>query len=124
MAAKKVLIVEDDPVARHIIHTALKSAQFEATAVADAMQALPVAQKTQPDLIILDLGLPAGGGLTFLNRVKRFPALSAIPVLVVSGLDRAANEKTALEAGATAYLQKPVDHEQIVAEVKRLLAGG
>jgi DNA-binding response OmpR family regulator len=119
--AKRILIVEDDPVARHILQTALAAAKYEANVVADAMQALPVAQKNRPDLIILDLGLPAGGGMTFLKRLKVFPALATIPILVVSGQDRAKSEGPARELGAVAYLQKPVGHDDVVAEVKRIL---
>lgn len=121
--AKKILIVEDDPVARHVLHSTLKGADFETLIAMDAMTALPLAQKNTPDLIILDLGLPAGGGYTFLQRLKTFPALAVIPIIVVSGLDRAANEAKAIAVGASAYLQKPAKPEELIETVKKVIGG-
>jgi DNA-binding response OmpR family regulator len=120
VVAKKILIVEDDPVTRQIFHTLLKST-YQTFISGDAMAAFTEARKQQPDLVILDLGLPAGGGFTVLQRLKSIPALALIPVLVVSGLDRAANEQRALEAGAVGYMQKPVSNDALFAEVKRIL---
>ena len=117
---KKILIVEDDPVARQVLHARLKST-YQVFMSGDALAAFTEARKQQPDLIILDLGLPAGGGFTVLQRVQSIPSLAAIPVLVVSGLDRAANEKKALDAGATAYIQKPAGDEQLMAKVRELI---
>ena len=121
MPPKKILIVEDDPVGRQILHRALSNAGYDATLASDAMTALTQTQRANPDLIILDLGLPAGGGYTFLQRVKTFPRLAVIPILVVSGQDRATNEPRALGAGASSYLEKPAPPDVVIAEVKRLL---
>lgn len=121
MPAKKILIIEDDQVGRHILHTALRAARFETVMAGDAMLALSLARQHKPDLIVLDLGLPAGGGFTVLQRLQMFPALATIPVLVVSGLDRATNEQMALDAGATAYLEKPSTPEAILAKIRELL---
>jgi len=117
---KKILIVEDDPVARQIMHTLLKS-KYQVFVSGDAMSALVEARNRKPDLIILDLGIPAGGGLTFLQRVKAIPALSVIPVLIVSGQDRNENEPKALAAGADGYLQKPPPDDQLLAKIHELI---
>jgi DNA-binding response OmpR family regulator len=121
MPARQILIVDDDPVVRHIAHTALKANGFQTTVASDGMSALAQTQRIRPDLIILDLGLPAGGGFLFLQRVKSIPALALIPILIISGQDRATNETRSLEAGAKAYLQKPVSAETLVAKVQELL---
>lgn len=121
MPANKILIIEDDPVGRHILHTALKAAKFETAMAGDAMLALTQARQEKPDLIVLDLGLPAGGGFIFLHRLRMFPALAVIPVLVVSGLDRAVNEQAALDAGAAAYLEKPATPDVIIAKIREIL---
>lgn len=123
MAKKKILIVEDDPVARQILHTMLKP-NYQTFVTGDAMAAFVEARKLQPDLVILDLGLPAGGGLSVLQRLKAIPALSTIPVLVVSGLDAATHEQKSLDAGAEAYLHKPVPDDQLLAKVRELLGEG
>ncbi|HEX7420368.1 MAG TPA: response regulator [Thermoanaerobaculia bacterium] len=117
---KKILVVEDDPLARQILNVRLKPA-YEVIVTGDAMSAITEARKQKPDLIILDLGLPAGGGFSVLQRLKAIPALAVIPVLVVSGLDQATNERKALEAGANAYLQKTPTNETLIATVRALL---
>jgi DNA-binding response OmpR family regulator len=117
---KKILIVEDDPVARQIMHQLLKS-KYEVFMSGDAMGGLTEARNRKPDLIILDLGLPAGGGLTMLQRVKAMPALSIIPVLIVSGMDKTVNEPKALAAGADAYLQKSPNHDQLLIKIRELI---
>jgi DNA-binding response OmpR family regulator len=121
MAGRKILIVDDDPVARQIAHTALKAAGYETVLAGDAMSALTQTRNQKPDLIILDIGLPAGGGFTFFERMKAFPALAVTPVLVVSGMDRATTEAKAREAGAAAYFEKPVAPDALVAKVRELL---
>jgi DNA-binding response OmpR family regulator len=116
--AKKVLIIEDDRVAAQILFRTLSGAGYETAIAADAMAAVSEARKHQPAVILLDLGLPAGGGFIVLQRLKSFPALANIPVIVISGLDRAANEAKALQAGAAAYLQKPASPEQVISVVQ------
>ena len=117
---KRILIVEDDRVGRHILHTFLKQQGYDTLLVGDATAALAEARK-KPDAIVLDLGLPAGGGLTFLQRLKQFPALATIPVVIVSGEERATHEPRARELGADAYIEKPASNEAILAEIRRLL---
>lgn len=118
---QKILIVDDDPTARHIAHTVLKANGYETVIASDAMGALAETQRHRPDLVILDLGLPAGGGFAYLKRKGSLPQIALIPVLVISGQDRAASESRALEAGASAYMQKPADGESVLAKVREIL---
>jgi CheY-like chemotaxis protein len=119
---EKVLIVDDDPVTRSVLHSALTAENFTTVIAADAICALVQARTAKPDVILLDLGLPAGGGFLFLERLRRFPQLAVIPVIVISGQDRASNEPRALAAGAMAYLPKPALHEDVVYAVNCALA--
>lgn len=119
--AQKILIVDDDPVARHIAHTILKANGYATSIASDAMGALSETQRHRPDLVILDLGLPAGGGFTYLQRKRSIPPISMIPVLVISGQDRATNEPRAIEAGASAYMEKPADGDAVLAKVRELI---
>jgi len=77
--AQKILIVDDDPVARHIAHTVLKANGYATTVASDAMGALAETQRQRPDLVILDLGLPAGGGFMYLQRKRSLPRSLSSP---------------------------------------------
>jgi CheY-like chemotaxis protein len=78
------------------------------------LSSLSQAQTHKPDLIILDLGLPAGDGFVVLDRLRALPHLAVIPVIVVSARDPVANRDRALKAGARAFLQKPVDNDKLL----------
>jgi len=117
--AAKILIVEDDPVWRQILHRLMKSEKHEPIIAADALTALSVTQKEHPVLILLDLGLPAGGGQIFLHRLRSFPKLKEIPVIIISGQD--VEHARATAPGAAAYLMKPVSHDELLTVVRRVL---
>ena len=119
--ALKILIVDDDPVWRQILHRTLKAENYEPIVAADAMTALTATQRSRPDLIILDLGLPAGGGQIFMQRLKSFPALQTIPVIVISGQDPAQGRAASMAAGAQAFIAKPASREQVLAAINNLL---
>ena len=82
---------------------------------------LTVAQKENPDLVLLDLGLPAGDGFVVLDRLKKAPALSTIPVIVLSARDPVANRDRALQAGARAYFHKPADMRELLETIREQL---
>jgi DNA-binding response OmpR family regulator len=79
------------------------------------------ARKNEPDLIILDLGLPGGDGWVLMNRFKSMPSLAGVPVIVVSGRDIRANQKRIVQSGAKAFLKKPVDNALLLAVIRQAL---
>jgi DNA-binding response OmpR family regulator len=121
MGNKKILIVDDDPDIRHGMHVRLKANQYDTFFAADAFSSVVEARKHQPDLIILDLGLPAGDGFLVMERLAKIPFLAVIPVIVVSARDGLGNQKRALDAGAKAFLQKPVDDAELLVIIRRVL---
>ena len=121
MGRKRVLIVEDDVSMRQVLHLRLKSQNYDSLPVGDSITALSEARKEPPDLIILDLGLPGGGGIAFLQRLQALPRLSTIPVIVLSAQQRSLSEQPALDAGAAAFFQKPADPEQLLKKIRELL---
>jgi DNA-binding response OmpR family regulator len=121
MNKKKILIVDDDPDVRLGLHVRLKANQYETFVASDAMMAISEARKIQPDLVILDLGLPAGGGLSVLERMRANTYLATIPIIVVSAKDPAVNREESLKHGARAFLQKPVKKEALLAAIQNLL---
>lgn len=117
----KILIVDDDAVWRMMAHRILKAENYEPLIATDALTALSETQRHKPDLILLDLGLPAGGGRVFLSRLRTFPALTVIPVIVISGQERMQGQAVADTGGAVAYLQKPVAKEDLLSAVRKVL---
>ena len=121
MSNQKILVVEDDADVRLGYQVLLKAYQYDTFFAADSLAAISEARKNQPDLIILDLGLPAGGGFAVLERLRTNTNLAMIPVIVVSGRDVGANRESALKAGARAYVQKPWNDDELLAIIQQLL---
>jgi two-component system KDP operon response regulator KdpE len=121
MSNKKILIVEDDADVRMGLHVRLKANNYDIFFAVDGFSSLTEARKHEPDLILLDLGLPAGDGFLVMDRLKAVPALAMIPIIVVSGRSGAANRERALKAGAKAFLEKPVDNAELLAVIRQAL---
>ena len=84
MAGKKILIVEDENVQLTTLARGLKSAGFEVVAARDGLTAISTARKEQPDLIVLDLGIPAGDGFVVMQRLQMLINTGTIPIIVLS----------------------------------------
>ena len=109
-----VLIVDDDPTFRLLLQAAFRKDGWQVSLAADAMQAVMMAGR-QPDLILLDLGMPAGSGMTALERIRLSTRTSGIPVVVVSGaLDRFGMRARAEELKVWALVEKPVDPDAMI----------
>jgi DNA-binding response OmpR family regulator len=121
MGNKKILIVDDDPDIRRGMHVRLKANDYDTFFAADAFSSVVEARKHRPDVIILDLGLPAGDGFIVMERLAKVPFLAVIPIIVVSARDGLGNQKRALDAGAKAFLQKPVDDVELLAIIRKVL---
>jgi DNA-binding response OmpR family regulator len=113
MSQKTILIVDDDPDVRLGLHLRLKANHYNVIFAVDGMASIAEARKHMPDLIILDLGLPAGDGFSVMERLKANDILSA--------RDLHANMDRALKAGAKAFLQKPVDNVQLLSVIRQAL---
>jgi DNA-binding response OmpR family regulator len=118
---KKILIIDDDEHLLLGLTARLKTNGYAVVWASDAVAAISTARKESPDLVILDLGLPAGDGFLVLERMRALSDLVAIPVIVLSARDPANNEKRALDAGATAYFQKPPDNHEFLMAVRQAL---
>ena len=121
MSNKKILVVEDDADVRLGYQVLLKANHYDTCFAADSLTAISEARKHQPDLIILDLGLPAGDGFVVLERFRSNTYLRMTPVIVVSARDVRANRERSIRAGAKAFLQKPWDDVELLALISQLL---
>jgi two-component system, cell cycle response regulator DivK len=121
MAAIVVLLIEDTDDHREMYALALNSRGIATLTAPDGTEGLRLAEEAQPDVIVLDLGLPQIDGLEVARRLKENPATQRIPVLVVSAhampSDRAAAEKLGIEC----FLSKPCAPDVLVEEVRRCL---
>jgi DNA-binding response OmpR family regulator len=122
MANTKIMIVDDDPDLRQALRLRLRANKYDTVNAADGYSALALAYKEQPDLIILDLGLPAGDGFVVLERMQKDDRLSAIPVIVLTARDPQGNERRALQSGASAFFQKPADNAELLEVIRATLS--
>jgi DNA-binding response OmpR family regulator len=121
MSNKKILIVEDDPDVRKGMYVRLQASNYDTFFAADAISSVSEARKHQPDLILLDLGLPGGDGFTVMERFKANPQLGVIPIIIVSARTGHDNRVRAMKAGAKAFLEKPVDNAELLAVIRQAL---
>ncbi len=116
----KILVVEDEPDIRQLVHVQLTSAGYETAFAHDAASAVSVARRERPDLVLLDIGLPAGDGFVVMERLKALPELEMVPVVVITARDPSEGEK-AVEQGARSFVLKPFAGADLVAEIRRVL---
>jgi DNA-binding response OmpR family regulator len=121
MSKKKILVVEDDADVRLGYHVLLKAHDYDTFFAVDGSSALGEARKHQPDLIILDLGLPAGDGFVVMDRLKTNAYLAMVPVIVVTARDIRSNRERALTTGAKAFVHKPWRDDELLATIAQVL---
>ncbi len=124
MTPSKILIVDDDADLRQALKLRLRANHYETVHAVDGYSAIALAYKEHPNLIILDLGLPAGDGFVVLDRLQKDDKLSTIPVIVLTARDPQSSEQRALDAGAAAFFQKPADNTELLDVIRATLPKG
>ncbi len=118
---KKILVVEDDKNIAMAMTVRLKSAGYEVKTAYDAMTGLMAARKEQPDLMLLDISMPAGGGFSIAERAQNLSDTVGTPVIFVTASSETGLRERAEELGAVAFLQKPVESDQLLRCVRSAL---
>ncbi|MFA7330283.1 MAG: response regulator [Candidatus Delongbacteria bacterium] len=113
--AALILVVEDDPQMQRLLGTALEVQDFRVVAAGNVRDALVAATTHNPELILLDLGLPDGDGLDLIGRIREW---SQVPILVISARGREADKVLALDGGADDYLTKPFGVGELLARMR------
>lgn len=124
MAAAKVLVVDDDHAIGDSIETLLKARGFTVLRAGDGEQALEVARRESPALLVLDLLLPKVSGFDVCGALKSASATRKIAILVLTALGQMADVEKAFALGADDYLIKPFDSERLLKKVDKLIGSG
>ena len=121
--AHRVLIVDDEPHMLRLTELSLKKGGFEILIGRNGREALEIAVREHPDLIVMDVVMPELDGLTALRQLKENPDTTAIPVIMLTMRGQALARQEAEKSGAAIYITKPYSPSQLLAEAKRILIG-
>lgn len=114
----KILIVEDDASIRSLLITLLDSNGYSATAASSYREGILLAKSHNPDVILLDLGLPDGDGIDFIREVRD---AHSTPIIVLSARGDESDKVTALDLGANDYVTKPFSSLELLARVRSVI---
>ncbi|MBF0263663.1 MAG: response regulator [Gammaproteobacteria bacterium] len=118
---KKILIVDDSTSMRQMISFTLKGAGYETAEAVDGNAGLAEAQKQRYDLVFTDVNMPGMDGLTFTSELRKLAEYKFVPVLVLTTEASTEKKMAGKKAGATGWLVKPFNPEQLLNTVKRVL---
>jgi two-component system, OmpR family, response regulator MprA len=114
----RVLVVEDDEAIADVLRRSLRAEGHEVQSAGDGVEALALAERFVPDLVILDLGLPRLDGTEVLTRLR---AEGDVPILILTARTETEDRVEGLDAGADDYLPKPFEREELLARTRALL---
>jgi len=119
--AKTVLIVEDNELNMKLFHDLLEAHGYHTVGTRNGIEALDLARKHRPDLIVMDIQLPEVSGLEVTKWLKDDPDLQAIPVVAVTAFAMKGDEERIREGGCEAYLSKPISVGKFLETVRHFL---
>jgi CheY-like chemotaxis protein len=119
LAGRTVLVVEDHAANRDLLDVVLSAAGAEVRLVPSAAEGLAALRRDLPDLLVLDLSLPGMSGMDLLRAVRQDEATRGLPVVVVTASAMSGDRQRALEAGADAFVPKPIDTRSLPALLAR-----
>jgi DNA-binding response OmpR family regulator len=117
----KILLIDDDDSFTELVSARLQAAGYEVHTAPDAMMGLQAAHTYQPDLVLLDLKVPAGGGLSVLENLRKSIKTSQIPVIVVTGTADLKKKTELVKLGVKTYIQKPFTPEDLLQTISSTL---
>ncbi len=119
MVKKKILVVDDEEDVAKALKVRLKTNGYHVVLAFDSVQAFTMANKERPDLIILDIMIPGGGGFVVAERLKQSTATHHIPVIILTGIS--GGEERAYKVGASGYVTKPYHPEKLLETINNAL---
>lgn len=120
---KKIMVVDDKEDSRVLVAKVLKVHGYEVIGAGSGEEAISLAQREIPDLILMDVRLPGGiDGLEATQRIKALPRLAHIPILAMTASVRPEDERRALEGGCDDFVRKPIDIDALPGQVAEYIA--
>lgn len=123
MSAKTILVVDDSPTALKITSDTLTEEGFRVISASDGEEALEIATRLHPDLIVLDIILPKKNGFQVCRQLKTESATQDIKIVMLSSKNQASDRFWGQKQGADAYITKPFEDEELVGVIESLLKG-
>jgi CheY-like chemotaxis protein len=121
---KTVLLVDDDSTILLGIGVRLKSMGYTVYTAKDAVSAVSAVLKNQPDVVVLDISLPAGDGFLVADRLQNLSGSAATPIIFITSTDKPALRERAKRLGAVAFLTKPFDATSLADAIESALSPG
>lgn len=118
---KTILIADDKETGRELVRTVLEKAGHQVLEAHNGIDALDIANRHRPDLIILDLHMPGLDGFAVVKELRALGHFSTSPIMALTASAMQGDRQKAMDAGFTAYITKPISLSQLRSEVDRLL---
>jgi CheY-like chemotaxis protein len=118
----KVLIAEDNAVNRELLRELLELRGYTVVEACDGEEALRMIEQSQPDLLLLDIGMPLLDGFGVIRKIRKHPQFSSLPVVAVTAYAMRGDREKILNAKFDGYLSKPVNSRSLAEELERLLS--
>ena len=118
---KKILVVDDDQQIVLLLASRLRSNEYEIIVAYDAVQAVARAFSEKPDLILLDMKMPAGGGISVMEKLKNSAHTATTPVIIITAYPSKEIKEKVKEMGAVSFISKPFKAEDVLLEIKKAL---
>ena len=119
--SKTVMIVEDNELNMKLFHDLLEAHGYRTVGTRNGIEALDLARKHRPDLILMDIQLPEVSGLEVTKWLKEDPELKAIPVVAVTAFAMKGDEERIRQGGCEAYLSKPISVGKFIETIRHFL---
>jgi len=123
MAQESILIVDDEVSVTELFSMMLEMEGYQVQVVHNVKAALQVLERGKPDLILVDVMMPATSGLELCRHVRSTAGLASLPIIILSAKSQLEAVQEGLGAGANLYLLKPVSKNELVQAVRRILSG-
>ena len=121
MSKAKILVVDDDAISLELMEAMLVPNGYEIITANDGSKAVAIIIEKKPDLILLDIMMPGLDGYSTLAKIKENKTISKIPVVMLTAMGYQLNKELALQIGAVGYITKPVDLDELLKTISRLL---